>query len=328
MNSAPLSPSLPAPPVGLRSLAGILLLFGALTCSPDYESGVTACAATEPKCPAGFFCSGIRCYALGTPGVNPSGEGGSSTVGTGGASGMGAAPATSGRGGGSNPPPPEPTGSGGRGGSSLPPTVGGSTPPPPSGGTTQPPATPPGMAARCGAKVAADTCDTCIFTMCCPQLQGCFDTRECPAFLACLRDCNNNDVCLEMCIQSNPNGARLGTDYLRCQGKCSSQCGGGSAPPAMPPPGQAPPAMPPGAPAMCGGASATSPCSQCGFAGCCSEIQTCLGNAACAAIVNCLPDCMSDQACRDQCLTTNSAAVPLFNRFAQCLSDKCTKACS
>ena len=101
--------------------AGALLLAFVATCSPDYKSGVSACAPAEPRCPEGFECRGLRCYTIGSPG----GEAGSSGTGTGntagsasaGAAGSNATPTTGG-----NP------GLAGRGGSSsTPPTTGGSS---------------------------------------------------------------------------------------------------------------------------------------------------------------------------------------------------------
>ncbi len=117
----------------LRSRS-VFTLLGALaalaTCSPDFRSGVTACAPTEPRCPEGYVCSGLRCYLPGNaprdggtlggaPGADASGPGGDdgSAGGTGGAAGGGGAPAGGAGGSGGSPG----TGGTGGGGGSAPP---------------------------------------------------------------------------------------------------------------------------------------------------------------------------------------------------------------
>jgi hypothetical protein len=76
-------------------------LAGLLSCSPEYQSGVTACAASGPACPDGFVCVGIRCYRegeqpIGGAGGAGGGSGGNAsdarTTGTGGTGGMAGPP--------------------------------------------------------------------------------------------------------------------------------------------------------------------------------------------------------------------------------------------
>ena len=69
-----------------RSVLSVLGAALALTtCAPEYRSGETACAPTEPRCPEGFVCSGIRCYLrsdLPEAGTTPGTGGSSGTPGT------------------------------------------------------------------------------------------------------------------------------------------------------------------------------------------------------------------------------------------------------
>jgi hypothetical protein len=295
----------------LHPAAGLLLLLSVATCSPEYQSGVTACAATNPKCPDGFECRGIRCYAIGTAG-GPSASADGGTAGSGGSSGLGgAAPVT---------------GSGGRGGSAPPATAGspgtagrgGSAPP-------MPPMPPPGMAARCGELEAEDQCDDCAFKSCCSQIQACLTAQTCNAFLDCLDECEDDpspEMCVMMCTTSNQAGSMLFRTAIQCQNSmCAAQCS--SAPPTMPPPTTTPPP----ASGCSAGLMSTSPCTRCFSGVCCNEFLACSNSAECSTLVRCRNMCM-DEACRTTCNNQSPNGVPILLQFAQCSNMKCSVECS
>ncbi len=71
--------------------------------------------------------------------------------------------------------------------------------------------------------------------------------------------------------------------------------------------------------------SATSPGGSCD-----SQVQACLGNSSCNALANCLQSCAAnDQACVNQCASTNAAGVSLYNAIFDCAyCSACTQYCS
>jgi hypothetical protein len=344
-------PSHPRSVEAIHLLVGILAVAALTTCSPDYQSGVTACASTEPKCPEGFFCSGIRCYANGTPGITA----GDAGAGTG---GSGPGPTLGGRGGSSTP-----SGSGGRGGS-PPATGGGAPPPPPPPPGPPPPPPPPGTAARCGNAVAANPCSECLYRGCCMELQTCVGDASCTALVRCTDPCTDQ-ACLNMCAAANMAGVPLYNAVITCQNtKCAAQCN--SAPPGPPPPGPPPPPPPPGPPPppppppgppptpppfpppppppggpggmfppapACGDLRPNDPanvCLFCDLSRCCTEFLTCYGPSPtdpdCEALVTCLSDC-KDAACVNQCKMTNAAGLPPLRALLMCEINSCTQAC-
>jgi hypothetical protein len=288
----------------LRPAAGLLLLLSVATCSPEYQSGVTACAATNPKCPDGFECRGIRCYAIGTAG-GPSASADGGTAGSGGSPGLGGAGPV--------------TGSGGRGGS-APPATAGTSGTAGRGGSAPPP---PGMAARCGDAEAEDQCDECAFRSCCSQIQGCLMAASCNTFLDCLDTCEeqqSQEFCLMMCSMSNQAGFQLFRTAVQCQSSmCSAQCSG--------PPSTPPPTTPPPASACSAGLMSTSPCTRCFSGVCCNEFLACSNSAECSTLVRCRNMCM-DEACRTTCNNQSPNGVPILLQFAQCSNMKCSVECS
>jgi hypothetical protein len=84
-------------------------LAGLLSCSPEYQSGVTACAASGPACPDGFVCVGIRCYREGEQPLGGAGGTGGGGGGGGGSASDARATGTGGTGGMAGPPDAAPT---------------------------------------------------------------------------------------------------------------------------------------------------------------------------------------------------------------------------
>jgi hypothetical protein len=189
-------------------LAAALLL---TTCSPDYQSGVTACAEKEPRCPEGYVCNGIRCYLVGE-----SPDGGTSlggAPGVDGAAGSGGAPVMGGRGGGGGAG--GAAGTGGRGGAGGGGGMGGT------GGTNAYPPAP-----MCASLMPEDSCDRCQYSLCCSELQTCAGNQACVAFVRCVNACPDGDTaCVQQCNVNNASGASLFTPFAQClRTRCSQPC--------------------------------------------------------------------------------------------------------
>jgi hypothetical protein len=150
-----------------RPLAGVPLLVllgaGLAACSPEYENGITACGAAEPRCPDGFTCVGIRCYKKGQEPTNVERDAGS-TTGAGGSLGTGGGGGASTAGGSGGGAPMGGTGATGpaTGGSGAAGSGGGGTG---AGGT--------GAAAMCMVAPNATPCAVCLGRKCCAEALAC-----------------------------------------------------------------------------------------------------------------------------------------------------------
>jgi hypothetical protein len=206
----------------LRRLPRVLVVWSGLaalgalaTCSPEYESGATACGASEPRCPDGFTCVGIRCYkrgqeptnvattdagatgagGTGIPSIPGIGAGGAGTTGAGGAGAGGTGVAGAGGSGGTGG-----AGSGttttGAGGTGM--TTGG-------GGTG---AGGSGAPSACGEGTPTSTpCVKCGLRKCCTQVMA----------------CSADPVCKE-----NPSGPLWDAVVACLNSSCTAECSSGA----------------------------------------------------------------------------------------------------
>jgi hypothetical protein len=304
--------------------AAALLLAG---CSPEYKSGATVCAQTEPRCPDGLVCGGNgpvrRCYLPnevpgGTP-ATPAAMGGGGVPG-------GVTPAM-----------------GGRGGSAPPSTPSTPSTPPATGGTPGMGAPPAGSftpAQACAAFMPNSVCQQCTFSRCCSQQVACFHPTNadprCKALLDCVDGCaETDDACFQRCTSANPAGVQLFSAFSECKdNSCTPPCGeaGSTPPPSTPPPSTPPPAGGFTPAPMCSQFMANSACQECTFSRCCSEQVTCFhptnANPMCKALLDCLDTCAdNDDACIQRCITSNQAGVQLLTTYLDCKDTKCVPPC-
>jgi hypothetical protein len=62
-----------------------------------------------------------------------------------------------------------------------------------------------------------DDCFACDKAMCCTEYQACFASADCLAFVSCGSDCaSGDDVCLQGCLESYPEGYQLFADFSSC----------------------------------------------------------------------------------------------------------------
>ena len=318
------------------ALLGAALLL--TTCSPEYKSGVTACAEKEPRCPEGYVCSGIRCFLAGEvpDGGAVLGGGG----GTSGSVGTGGMPPVAGRGGAGGMPP-----TGGRGG------TGGSPPPPPSGQT---------VLKFCNAvtindmdfeaelvvgsvsiKALTGTCAPAVGQPCVaiPTGQMSVSVRRAGTVLhtqnvevtagiehvvALDVDDNNKPVLLGGDLQSVIRGARCSA--VGYKDLYPSQTPDAGAPN---PPADAGPQYPPAA--ACAGFMPEDECERCAASVCCNEFNACFLTSAgpeCGDFLRCFGACPdTDQACRQRCQTTNMVGFQRALQLVTCQNQKCAVPC-
>lgn len=72
-----------------------------------------------------------------------------------------------------------------------------------------------------------DSCDKCMGSCCCTQLDACASSSACTNLVGCAAACSS-DSCIEDCLTSYSSGATIMMNLFECMdGKCSSSstCG-------------------------------------------------------------------------------------------------------
>ena len=339
------------------TLLGAALLV--TTCSPEYKSGVTACAEKEPRCPEGFVCSGIRCYLAGEAPDGGTPLGGS--PGTDASPGnTGGAPATGGRGGTGGAPM---GGTGGRGG------MGGTDgPPPPPGGQAvlkfcsnvgnadDTPFEAELVIGQVSVKANTGKCAPVVGQPCVtiPAGRGTVTVRRVIGGAVLLTrnvditagvehivaltidDMTNQPEIIGGDLQGIIAGARCSAvDYRDFFSPNSPDAG--VPPPARdagpPPPSDARPidsgSLTP-AP-MCASFEPRTECLRCDFSRCCSEWLPCFGptpDPTCKALFECVDRCQEDdEPCNEMCVRANMAGFQLYRQLIMCADTKCPGLC-